>query len=105
MSRPWGKFPNKRSQRKYATNLLAGPKNLRVRINGAYDLEDFSMLLQRALARLDDAGVVAIERCAIYLTPLNRAGEPMAIRDEKGRTVESIELSQPVSARFRKAAR
>jgi hypothetical protein len=105
MARAYGKFPDRRPRRKSAANAHASVKNLRVRINGRYDLEDLSMLLQRALARLEDTGVVAVDRCALYLTPLNRTGDQVAIRDEKGRIVESIELSQPVSARFTKASR
>jgi hypothetical protein len=41
---------------------------VRIKIKGGYDLEQFSLLLQRMMTRLEDADVASVEHCAVYLT-------------------------------------
>jgi hypothetical protein len=104
MSKPYGKLPNRFRRSGYRTGATVGEKNLRVRINGRYDLEQTCLLLQKILARLQDAEVDSVEKCALYVRPLNRAGEPMILRNEKGEPMETIEIALPFSSRFSKAA-
>jgi hypothetical protein len=102
MAKPYGKFAKQtRSQQR---DSRASPRNLRIKLNGRYDLEQTSLLLQRAIARLQDAGVVSVENCAIYLTPLDADGERSVIRTADGQSIETIEIAMPVSSKFRHVA-
>jgi len=104
MVKPYGKFPGRYRNQAHRSDAAAGVKNLRIKINGRHDLEQTCFLLQRIIARLQDADVDSVERCALYLTPLNRAGERVTLKDEKGRPLETIEIALPVSSKFTKAA-
>jgi hypothetical protein len=100
MSLPYGKFPKKsaRSPRGRAA------RDLRIRLNGRLDLEEFAYMLQRALARLQDQGVTSVEGCAIFLTPLTRGGSPASLVDANDNPLTSLELTLPAADRFAKAS-
>lgn len=106
MARPYGKFSGRFShKRTKSTGLETAAKNLRVKLMGRYDLEQTCLLLQRMIARLQDADVASIENCSVYLTPLNRGGEQMALNDQDGKPMDTIHLALPVSRKFEAAAK
>ena len=105
MARPYGKFSGRYSQKRpRSSGAAGGADNLRVKLKGRYDLEQTCLLLQRMIARLQDADVASIENCSVYLTPLSRSGERMALLDRTGKPTDAIELALPVSAKFGGAA-
>jgi hypothetical protein len=62
-----------------------------------------SFLMQKLIARLQEQGVHSVENCAVYLAPLDRAGDRMAPKNRDGKTVETIEIAISISERFIKA--
>jgi hypothetical protein len=100
MARPYGKFPKPSRRRLPASRVKPTAEKLRIRINGRYDLEQLSLLFQRIIAQLQDAGVVSVEDCTTYLVPLDETRERMSITNSGGEVVETITVALPASARF-----
>jgi hypothetical protein len=103
MTRPYGKFPNRYSKKRKPGASVGSAEGLRIKINGRYDLEQLSLLIQQIIARLQDGEVHGIENCRLYLTPLDRSGGRTALRDRGGTFTESMEISLPISTRFKDA--
>jgi len=59
--------------------------------------------VQKAFAKLEGHGVSSVENCSMYLAPRNAGGDPMTLKDERGRELEVIEIYVSVAARFSKA--
>ena len=101
MALPYGRFPKYAKKRR---DSAPSRTNVRIRFHGRHDLEHLSLQLQKVIARLQEQGVYAVDSCALYLTPLDRQGDRIALRDAKGKTVENIEVALAASVRFSKAA-
>jgi hypothetical protein len=100
MTKPYGKFANRYRNAQRATAKLARPQNLRIKINGRYDLEQTSLLLQRVLAQLADSGVTSIENCVMYLAPLGPNGDALMRTNAKGEPLNTLEIALPITAKF-----
>jgi hypothetical protein len=85
MAKPYGKFPNRYRKAGARAAAASPPRNVRIEIRGRYDQEDLSQLFQRIIARLEDQGGLSVEDCALYLAPLARGGDRMALKNGQGK--------------------
>jgi hypothetical protein len=90
MKQPWGEF--KRGKAKPPT---PPPASVIVKIHGRHTLEQFSLELQKAVARLQEQHVFGIEECRFTINPLDEKGQPMALRDAKGEFMSRLEIGAP----------
>lgn len=78
---------------RYAKQPKAAPRQterVTAKLGGPHDLERFSLELQKLIARLQELNAQGVGNCALYFTPLNGSGEPIALKDEQGRAVEIL---------------
>ena len=90
MSRPYGKIP-----RKGAKPVAAPPAEIQINIAGRHTIEQLSLELQRALARLQEHDVYGVQKVRIRLQPLDEQGNSMALWREDGQAIELIEIPEP----------
>lgn len=90
MARSYGKIPRggKREQ-------PAPPAEIRIRIPGRHTLEQLSLDLQRAVARLQEHNVYGVQNFRIQLQPLDQDGKPIGLWTEDGNPVEVINIPEP----------
>lgn len=69
----------------------ASSENIRAKLTGRYDLEEFSFELQKLVARLEEMDVRSVERCSIYFTPLDGSGGRHVLLDRSGKPVTVLE--------------
>jgi hypothetical protein len=93
MRQSYGKTP-----RGKAKPTAPSSDRLIVEIHGRHDLEQFSLELQKMVARLHDHGAYGIEACTVYLKPLDDKGERIALWNEKGEAISRLEVSSPEAA-------
>lgn len=88
-----------RTRRRAKTAGPAKPaENVRVRFTGKANLEQLSAAFQTFIAALQERNVHSVENCALYLAPLDRAGQRMLIRDKNGSVLEVFEIDIPGAA-------
>ena len=69
-----------------------------VKLSGPYDLEVFSLELQKTIARLQDMGAQGVVNCSLYFAPTNSRGEATTLKDEQGKTVEALDIKREFPA-------
>jgi hypothetical protein len=87
MTRNYGRM--KRPARQEPT---APPAEIQINITGRHTLEQLSLELQRAVARLQDHGITGVEKFRARLLPLDEAAAPMAAWDQHGQQVLTINI-------------
>ena len=99
MSRPYGKTPmhgRKQPGAEQATEI-------QVNITDRHSIEQIALEVQRALAMVQDYGVVGLEKFRFRLMPLDEKAEPMILRDMQGRQVLTINIpDQPEPPPYQK---
>ena len=87
MTRPYGKIPRKSHKAQPPATA-----DLQININGRHTLEQFSLELSRAVARLQEHEVFGVQRVRIRLETLDEKGETMAAYSEDGKPVQLIQI-------------
>jgi len=63
------------------------------------DLEQLSERLQIAIAQLQEAGVKYVDRCNLYLTPVDGEGDEVHIWSNKKKPIKEIEIKSEIEER------
>jgi len=87
MSKPYGKIPRKASRPQPSP-----PSEIQINIAGRYTLEQLSHELAKAVARLQEHGVYGVQKMRMHLQPLDEKGQGIALWDEQGKAVETIQI-------------
>jgi len=88
MKQPYGKIP-----RGSKAKTLPSADRLIIEIRDRHTLEQFSLELQKMIARLQEHGAHGVEACTVYLKPLDDKGERIALWNEKGEPISRLEVS------------
>jgi hypothetical protein len=88
MKQPYGKIP-----RGGRTKPAPSADRLMIEIRDRHTLEQFSLELQKMIARLQEHGAHGVEACSVYLKPLDDKGERIALWNEKGEPISRLEIS------------
>ena len=87
MTRSYG-----RTQRPNRQPSIALPAEIQINITGRHTLEQLSLELQRAVARLQDYGITGVEKFRVRLLPLDEAAAPISVLDDHGQQVLTINI-------------
>jgi hypothetical protein len=87
MTRSYGK-----THRPARQQPIAPPAEIQINITGRHTLEQLSLEVQRAIERLNVHGVAGVEKFRIRLLPLDDAGAPVAVWDDHGQQVLTINI-------------
>ena len=87
MTRSYGKTPRPRRQPPSAPTA-----EIQINITGRHTLEQLSLEVQRAIARLQDHGIDGVEKFRVRLLPLDEAAASMAVWDDDGQQVLTINI-------------
>ena len=87
MTGSYGKTPRPRRQPPTAPTA-----EIQINITGRHTLEQLSLEVQRAIARLQDHGIAGVEKFRVRLLPLDEAAAPMAVWDDDGQQVLTINI-------------
>ncbi len=90
MSQPYGTYA--RSRKRSAPAL---PTTLAVTIHGRHDLEQFSLELQKLVARLQEQGVYGVQACTLSLEPLDDKVRPKVLWDAQGAPIAELHIAAP----------
>lgn len=63
------------------------------------DLEQFSERMQIAIAQLQEAGVKYVDRCNLYLTPVDGEGDEIHVWGKKKMPIKEIEIKSEMEER------
>lgn len=88
MSLPYGRYPKKSPKRRSALSQSHG--RIRAALGKADSLEEFSLLLQMLVARLQDMNVHGLGGCTVYFEPLDAHGTRMGLSDDCGVPVQAL---------------
>lgn len=61
------------------------------------NLEQFSERFQIAIAQLQEMGVKQVDRCNVYLTPVDQDGEEVHAWGNKKKPIKEIEIKPEIS--------
>ena len=87
MTRPYGKIPRKGHKAQPPPSA-----DIQINISGRHTLEQFSLELSKAVARLQEHAVYGVQRIRMRLETLDEKGEPMTAYTEDGKPVELIQI-------------
>jgi hypothetical protein len=90
MKQPYGKY-----QRGKAKPSIQPAASVIVEIHGRHTLEQFSLELQKAVARLQERGAFGIEECRFTINPLDEKGVLMALHNADGEAMTRIDIGAP----------
>lgn len=89
MKQSYGKYSRSKAKTAPSADRLA------IDIRDRHTLEQFSLELQKMIARLQEHGAHGVEACTVYLKPLDNKGERIALWNEKGEAISRLEVSAP----------
>ena len=88
MPRSYGTLPS-RSRKQHSG---AEATEIQVNITGRHTMEQLALEVQRALAMVQDYGVIGLEKFRFRLLPMDADAKPMILRNELGQQVTTINI-------------
>ncbi len=87
MTRSYGKIPRKGHKAQPPPSA-----EIQINITGRHTLEQLSLELQKALARLQEHDVYGVQKVRIRLQPLDEKGQGVSLWKETGEPLETIQI-------------
>jgi hypothetical protein len=70
---------------------------MKIKISGQMNLEQFSERVQIAIAQLQEMGIKQVDRCNVYLTPVDEEGKEVYAWGNKKNPIKEIEIKPEIA--------